>query len=101
MYCGVTENEIALADLKHAVSLKPSDPLIKREYVKLKRELEQQRVKDTKQFGGLFNRGRVVQDGDLRGDDDAGSGRMSVDEALKSLKDAESACQVCAGGNNV
>mmetsp|Transcript_29363 Transcript_29363/g.49563 ORF Transcript_29363/g.49563 Transcript_29363/m.49563 type:complete len:630 (+) Transcript_29363:140-2029(+) len=93
VYCGVTENEIALADLKHAVSLKPSDPLIKREYVKLKRELEQQRVKDTKQFGGLFNRGRVVQDGDLRGDDDAGSGRMSVDEALKSLKDAESACQ--------
>lgn len=93
VYCGVTENELALADLKRAVSLKPTDPLIKREYVKLKRELEQQRVKDTKQFGGLFDRGRVVQDGDVRSDDDTDSGRMSVDEALKSLKDAESACQ--------
>ena len=92
MYCGATENEIALADLKEALTLKPDDKLIRREYNKLKSELDRQRVKDTKQFSGLFNRGRVVEDEDTTNNSHCSS--MTVEEALKSLKDAESACQV-------
>ena len=97
MYCGATENEVALKDLKQALSLKPEDKLIRREYVKLKRELEKQHVKDSKQFGGLFDRGRVVEDAgnaDMSSIHDESQSRMTVEEALQSLKDAESTCQV-------
>jgi hypothetical protein len=101
MCCGATENEIALADLKQALALQPTDKIIKREYVKLKGELDRQRVKDSKQFGGLFERGRVVEEeAEERGEggggrQPAGSGSgMTVEEALRSLKDAESACKV-------
>jgi hypothetical protein len=98
--CGATENVLALADLKQALALQPADKLLRREYSKLKSDLDQQRVKDTKQFGGLFERGRVVQEGqggEGKEDRSTGSG-MSVEEALSSLKDAESACQVTKEG---
>ena len=101
MYCGATENEMALADLKRALALRPDDKIIRREYHQLKGELDNQRVKDTKQFGGLFERGQIVEEGSetaaaaARGGGEA-SGRMTVEEALSSLKDAESACKVCA-----
>ena len=99
VYCGVTENEIALADLKRALTIQPSDPLIKKEYTKLKRELDQQRAKDSKQFGGLFDRGRVVVEDEVKTNkggvhEELNGGRMTVEDALRNLKDAESACKV-------
>jgi hypothetical protein len=95
----VTENEIALADLKRALTIQPSDPLIKKEYTKLKRELDQQRAKDSKQFGGLFDRGRVVVEDEVKTNkggvhEELNGGRMTVEDALRNLKDAESACKV-------
>lgn len=93
MYCGATENEMALKDLKAALALQPGDPMLRREYTTLKGELDAQRSKDSRQFGGLFERGRVVEEGGGTVTGGRG-GAMTVEEALRSLKDAESACQV-------
>lgn len=88
MHCGATENEMALVDLKKAVQASPKDKIIKREYLNLKTELEKQQQRDSQQFGGLFKRGRIVED--VPNIATANHG-MTLEDAMRSLKDAESA----------
>jgi hypothetical protein len=59
-YCGTVENQMALEDLKRAVSIKPDDPMLTATYADLKITLAEQKKKDKQTFSNLFNR----KDGD-------------------------------------
>jgi hypothetical protein len=54
--CGTTDNLLALADLKKAVSLKPDDSMLTSAYAELKITLSEQKKKDKKTFSNLFER---------------------------------------------
>jgi hypothetical protein len=69
-----------------------------RAYLKLKAELSRQKKKDLNEFGGLFDRGSIVEPAELQQErsGDSQSSRpssMSVEEGLRSIKDMESVAE--------
>lgn len=54
--CGMTENLMALEDLKKAVQIKPADSMLTSAYAELKIALSEQKKKDKKTFSNLFER---------------------------------------------
>eukprot|EP00602_Paraphysomonas_sp_CaronLab_P005723 CAMPEP_0185030514 /NCGR_PEP_ID=MMETSP1103-20130426/17517_1 /TAXON_ID=36769 /ORGANISM="Paraphysomonas bandaiensis, Strain Caron Lab Isolate" /LENGTH=499 /DNA_ID=CAMNT_0027565687 /DNA_START=1 /DNA_END=1497 /DNA_ORIENTATION=+ len=94
--CGSTDNEMALTDLKRALTVDPSDTTVKRAYMKLKNELTAQKRKDLKTFGGLFDRGLVYTTEDNGStslsfsDAENNTTSMTLEEAFQRLQDMES-----------
>lgn len=69
-----------------------------RAYLKLKAELSQQKKKDLNEFGGLFNRGHIVEESTRHQSGKDNDRRqqvngMSVEEGLRSIKDMESVAE--------
>lgn len=59
-YCGMTENLLALEDLKKAVFIKPDDSMLTTAYAELKISLSEQKKKDKKTFSNLFDRKEAI-----------------------------------------